>query len=469
MLQGVRRYRFAATLALLCAVAVAAPARADDNLYTKADLEKLQRTFAKLSRDVAPTVVAIETFRSIDNGRQGWVINSQGSGFVYSADGTIVTNHHVVGDADRIEVTVAGGKKYDGTLVQFDPRSDISVVRIDAKDLRVAPLGDLADLQQGQWVFTAGSPFGLATGDGSPSVSFGVIAAIGRDLTSQLRSEGDDRYYGNLIETDANINPGNSGGPLFDLNGRVVGISTAMMSKSGVAEGEGFAIPISSRTKRIMQTLASGEVVRYGYLGVRVVELNQSDARRSGLPSTRGAVVQGFADNVKNSPAELAGLRPNDVIVEFDGQPVTRTDDLIRIVGGTPVGAAVEVKYYRDRRQQTAKVTLVERPETVVARNRPAEAEEQIRHMEWRGLVLVEPTDALLSTHDLSRDDAGLFVFEVPRDSIFYRKGLRKNTMIMSVNGNRVRSLEELLQRERNSDKALRLDLANGQSITIPR
>jgi len=440
-----------------------------DKVFSVYDLQRLEKTFEHLAEHVRPSVVAIET-RQVLNADAGRTIpNSQGSGFIIRSDGYIATNHHVVEGADQIIITLSDGTRHDAEMVEFDPRADLAVVKIDATNLRVAPMGDLSEVRVGQWCFTVGSPFGVANGTGNTSVSFGGVAALGRSLTDYIPSTGNDRFYGNLIETDASINPGNSGGPLFDLNGRVIGVNTAMRSGSGVNEGLGYAVPISQRTRMILNTLADGHVVRYGFLGVRIADADRRFVIGAGVHDGMGAIIDSLTGDSDSSPAARAGLMPNDVITEFAGEPVTNRDDLIRVVGATPVGSEVTVVYYRDKRQQIAKVTLNERFETAAARARAGGKSDARKSMVWRDVLLVEATQQFLETRTGSTASAGLYVADVPRKSALYRRGLRENDLIVSVDGTRVRTLNDLVQLEKSARDRLRLELDDRSTVTVPK
>ncbi|NOX57500.1 MAG: trypsin-like serine protease [Planctomycetes bacterium] len=453
------------------AVACAGSAVFADDLYSLPDMQKLERTFERASEKVRPTVVSISTRRLVETrtGAERMLPHSQGSGFVYRSDGYIITNHHVIEGASELSVVISDGSRrdYDARVIQFDPRSDLAILKIDAQNLRVAQLADISEVRQGQWVFTTGNPFGLANEDGNTSVSFGTVGAIGRSLTNAIASTSNDRYYGNLIQTDASINPGNSGGPLFNLDGRVVGVNTAMVSGSGVDEGLGFAIPISARTRRILSKLADGKVVRYGFLGVTISTPDRRDARALGVPSGRGAMINELTGDASASPAARAGLRVKDIITEFDGETVRDSDHLIRLVGETPIDAQIDVVYHRDQRRHVAKVRLAERAETVVARRSQGNLKDGLRFLDWRGAVLVEPTRSFIEARGLSPSDAGLYVLECPSGTKLHRRGLRSNSLIVRVNGKRVRSLHELASVESQSGDKFKLELQSGKKITI--
>ncbi len=470
-----RRPRFN-RMALLSMVAIlASPAgfAVADDLYSVPDMKKLERTFARLSENVRPSVVSISTRRKFETRRGGerLVPHSQGSGFVYRSNGYIVTNHHVVEGADEISVVVSDGSRrsHDARLVQFDPRSDLAVLKIDAHNLRVAPLSDLSEVRLGQWVFTVGNPFGLANESGNTSVSFGTVGTTGQSLTGYIMSENNDRYYGNLIQTDASINPGNSGGPLFDLDGRVVGVNTAMVSGSGVDEGLGFAIPLSARTRQIISQMADGRVVRYGFLGVTITDPDENEVRSRQVLTSRGALIKDLTGGPSQSPAARAGLRIGDVVTEFGGQAVLDSDHLIRLVGMTPIGQEIDVAYIRDRQSRTTKVQLAERQETVLARRShgATDNDEGLPQIEWRNATLVEPTRSFIEARGLSLSDSGIYVLDCPPNSKLYRSGLRNGSLIDSIDGKRVRSFRELKRFEADAGRTFTLQMRGGRSINV--
>jgi serine protease Do len=359
------RVRFAALLAVAVCGSPVRPLLAEfPPQYQLADLKALQRAFVELAEDVRPSVAAIRTYRVRNPHDEGpkrvMLPYSQGSGFVIDSGGYIATNRHVVADSDIITVILHNGLKYEAELVQADPRSDLAVLKIDAEKLKPVELGDLKHVKINQWAFACGNPFGLANENGRTSVTFGVVSALGREMTQRLVGGSDIEYYGNLIETSAAINPGSSGGPLFNLDGEVIGVVTAIETSSGVSEGHGFAIPISKNTRRILDTLRRGELVRYGFLGVRVRDV---DEPRSSLVVNsrvhRGAELDEIS--IPTGPAGAAGLKARDIVIEFDGVPVESSDHLVRLVGFTPVGSEVPVVYLRRGVKRETTVTLGDR------------------------------------------------------------------------------------------------------------
>jgi serine protease Do len=317
------------------------------------EMVSLEEIFTHLADEVGPSVVAIRVTRRLSpahrlpdsphesgdvfiNQAPDHPVSSAGSGIVLRADGRILTNEHV--------------------LVASDVRSDLAVLRIDRNDLKPARLGDLAKVHRGQWAFALGDPYGFAV-DGRAAISVGHISALGRALQRQLDPT-NVRYYGNLIQTTADINPGNSGGPLLNLRGEVVGINTAIQTRTGSNEGVGFAVPISERTRQIMDRLLEGKPVDYGYLGVHVRGPTQAERKEAGITEALGALITAIEPE---TPAEAAGLRIGDVIVEYQGMPIDTADHLVRLVGMTPGNREVVLRFHRSGRLRTAKVVVARR------------------------------------------------------------------------------------------------------------
>ena len=265
-----------------------------------------------------------------------------GSGFIISKDGLILTNHHVVGDADRVTVKLNDGREFTAKTIGTDPPSDVAVIKVDAKDLPVLPLGDSDAMEVGDWVIAAGNPFGL-----TESITVGVVSAKGRSRLGIADFE-------DFIQTDAAINPGNSGGPLINLQGEAIGVNTAIASRSGGYMGIGFAIP-SNMVKAVKdQLVTSGKVVR-GYLGVRIQELTRALAQSLHINTTEGVLV---ADVSKGSPAAKAGLKRGDVILAFNGRPTSDPGQLRNIVAMSPPGTKVPVQILRDNTKREVTIEL---------------------------------------------------------------------------------------------------------------
>lgn len=270
-----------------------------------------------------------------------------GSGFVVAADGYILTNNHVVENADRILVNLNNGDEYTATLVGTDPRSDLALLKIDAKNLPVVNFSKTG-ARVGEWVLAIGSPFGL-----DYSVSAGIISAMGRSLPSE-----DSSNYVPFIQTDVAINPGNSGGPLFNLNGEVVGINSQIFTRSGGYMGLSFAIPADLAVGVIAQLKTKGFVSR-GWLGISIQDVDKDLASSFGLDKPRGALV---AQLVPNSPSKTV-LQDGDIILAFNGSDIKKSSDLPHLVGATPAGSICTVKVLRDRKEKTVSLKLGELPD----------------------------------------------------------------------------------------------------------
>jgi len=356
---------------VLCHIASSALVAAPPVRYDIADLKALEAAFVRVSQDVRASVVAVRTYhlRRGTNDEEGPAFRSprmrnQGSGMIISGDGFILTNNHVVDGPEDMDILIVlhNGMEEQGQVVGRDPRNDLAVLKIEAEHLKAVRFEDTPDVRVGQWTFVVGNPFGMANALGRSSVTVGNVSAVGRSLTGPLTNWGrDDRdlYYGNLIETSAAINPGNSGGPLFNLDGKVIGVVAAIETRSGVSEGVGFAIPIDRYTRRIIEILKHGEQVRYGFLGVVVGPPDMRRIRALGFDRVRGADVTRVS---AGEPAADAGLRVDDLIIEFDGLVVESPDHLVRLVGGTPVGTASDITFFRDGKEFTKTVVLAIRP-----------------------------------------------------------------------------------------------------------
>jgi serine protease Do len=278
-----------------------------------------------------------------DHGERGLRQGSLGSGFIIDKGGYILTNNHVVENAEEIQVTLPEGKKFEAKIVGRDPKTDIALIRIDAgTPLTPLPLGDSDQAEVGDWVLAIGCPFGLGN-----TVTAGIVSAKYRKIGSGP--------YDDFIQTDASINPGNSGGPLLNTKGEVIGINTAIFSQSGGSIGIGFAVPINM-AKDLLPQLKKGEVVR-GWLGVSIQKVTPDLADKFGLAEAKGALV---SDVTQGGPADKAGIVRGDVIVSFDGKEIKTMADLPYIVGGTPVGKTVKVEIIRKRENKSLEVKVGE-------------------------------------------------------------------------------------------------------------
>ena len=277
----------------------------------------------------------------------------QGSGFIISPDGYVLTNNHVVGQADKIKVKLHDGRELEAKKVGTDPKSDVAVIKLEGKDFPVLPLGDSDELEVGEWVIAIGNPFGLAE-----TVTVGVVSAKGRSRVGIAD-------YEDFIQTDAAINPGNSGGPLINLRGEAVGINTAIFSRSGGYMGIGFAIPIDMAEVIKDQLVKTGKVTR-GFLGIMMQDLTKELSESLGSTTTEGILV---AEVVEGSPAEKAGFKQGDIITKLDGQPATEMSKFRNEVGLMAPGTKAEITVVRDGKELKLAATIGTwgEPDTVAA------------------------------------------------------------------------------------------------------
>jgi serine protease Do len=374
-----------------------------------------------------------------------------GSGFILSADGYVLTNAHVVDGADEITVSLQDRRDYNAELIGSDERTDIALLKIDANRLPVAKTGDSDKLRVGQWVLAIGSPFGF-----DYTATQGIISALSRSLP--------DGTYVPFIQTDVAVNPGNSGGPLFDTDGRVIGVNSQIYTRSGGYMGLSFAIPINTALQVADQLKSKGFVSR-GWLGVTIQDLNASLAESFGLDTPRGALVAGLAEG---GPAAEAGLKSGDVILRYDDHELARSGDLPPLVGATPPGGKVELEVLRDGKTRMLRVEigeLAEDREQKVA-SVPAQggrfgvAVGELADSERKGLGIKE----------------GVKVQSVAPDSAAARAGIREGDVIAKFNGNDVGSIDDLrsLIDAAPADRAISvLVLRNGQpqflAVTLPQ
>src|SRR5689334_1751183 len=280
---------------------------------------------------------------------------ASGTGFIVSKDGYILTNNHVVADADKVTVTLLDKRSFDAKVIGRDPSTDVAVIKIDGTNLPVTALGDDNTARVGQWVVAIGNPLGLDF-----TVTAGIISAKGRPLTGLLGTRGYE--ITDYIQTDAAINPGNSGGPLVNIRGEVIGINSAIASSTGFYAGYGFAIPVTL-AKQVMDDLIKYGKVRRAVMGVAIVNATAVEAKAAGMNEVTGVYVRAFSDET-NSPAKEAGIQPGDVIVAADGKPADRVSTLQRIIRGHKPGETVTLDVMRFGQKKSFKVKLVEAPDT---------------------------------------------------------------------------------------------------------
>jgi serine protease Do len=412
-------------------------------------------SFAPVVKKVAPSVVKVFTttkgkqlssaqapflddpfFRrffgedsNLDKSRRNFRAPKQhglGSGVIVSKDGYILTNNHVVENADEVKVALTpDGQEYTAKVVGKDPKTDIAVLKIEAKNLPYLEVADSEKIEVGDLVLAVGNPFGIGQ-----TVTMGMVSATSRGANVGLD-------YEDFIQTDAAINPGNSGGALVDTEGRLVGINTAILSRTGGNQGIGFAVPINL-AKSVMENLVEhGRVIR-GFLGVNIQDVNASLAKEFELEDSAGALV---ADVTAKSPAEKAGLKSGDLITEFNGKPVRDSRHLKLQVGQTAPGEKVAVKALRDGKIKSFEVTLKEIPQSELAAK--SDKSDSISEDALNGVTVGEIDAAARRQLSLPRDLKGALVTNVDQDSAAYEAGLRAGDIIQEINRKPVQNAEE--------------------------
>jgi len=373
--------------------------------------------------------------------------HGMGSGVIVSPEGLILTNAHVVKDADEIKVTVSDKRSYDAKVVGIDVESDIAVVKIDAKGLPIATLGDSSKLQVGEIVFAIGNPFGL-----NRTVTSGIVSATGRTNVGIID-------YEDFIQTDAAINPGNSGGPLVNIDGEVIGINTAIASRSGGYQGIGFAIP-SSSAKLIMDDLVKEGKVKRGLLGVNIQDMNEALSKSFGRKDSEGALV---SQVVEGSPAEKAGIKAGDIILKFNDNVVKGAAHLKNLVGKEKPGSSANMSVYRDNKTLEIPVKIAERTQKALASSgatdSPGETSNDLG-------IQIEKVPASVSSKMGLKDGEGLLVKDIASDGAGAKIGLRAGDVILEIDGTAVSGMDEFKKAVSTAkkNKVIRLMIQRGSA-----
>ncbi|SDH12392.1 DegQ family serine endoprotease [Roseospirillum parvum] len=447
---------------LLWALAWAGPAQA----------KPVPEGFADLAEKLLPSVVNISTTQTVETGQGPQMpqfppgspledlfrdfferhhpprgqrnVTSLGSGFIIDASGLVVTNNHVIDGADEISVILNDDTVLKAELVGSDADTDVALLRLDTdRKLPALKWGDSDAARVGDWVIAIGNPFGLGG-----TVTSGIISAKTRDINAGR--------YDNFIQTDAAINRGNSGGPLFNMKGQVIGINTAIFSPSGGSVGIGFATP-SNLAQGVLDDLQEYGRTRRGWLGVRIQTVTPEFAESLGLDKPRGALV---ASLTEDSPAASAGIRPGDVILAFNGQPVPEMRRLPRIVAETEIGQKVKAVVWRDGREQTVEVVVAELDEEQQASADPGDsgpapqADVSGDRVAELGLTVQPPSRALSEQFGLDEGIEGLVVTDVDPDSGALAKGIRPGAVLAEVNQERLRTVDDLRREVEQAAKA---------------
>lgn len=402
-------------------------------------LQDLNDAIVNITEKTTPTVVTVFTTQTVvrrnpffrffdmpgEDDTREFQRSGLGSGVIVSKDGYILTNNHVVEGADEIRIRTFEGKELEAEVVGTDPQTDVAVIKVDAEELPAIELGNSKSVRVGEFVLAIGSPFG---GNLAHSVSFGIVSGKGRAIGLAQQTGG----YEDFIQTDAAINPGNSGGALINLDGELIGINTAIASRSGGNQGVGFAIPIDMARNIMTQLIETGEVTR-AFLGIYGRDLDATMAEALGVGQTQGIVINTVEEG---APADEAGLQEGDVIISLNGDPVKNYYAFRTDVASNKPGTEVTLGIIRDGEQQEVEVSLGELPSEQTASSNSPSGSEDLR--ESLGFAVQNITPEIARQLDLSRNTRGVVVTNIDRGSNAYRQGLRQGDVIVSVARRRI-------------------------------
>ena len=433
---------------LLCALVLAALAlTTTSQVLAQGPLENPLRSYADVADRSMPAVVNISTDKVVESnpyfddpifrrffnmpddenhGRGGkQVQHSLGSGVVISPDGYIITNNHVVENADRIIVNVHGEQEYEATVIGTDPPTDVALIKVDAKDLPAIIIGDSNLLRVGDQVLAIGNPFGVGQ-----TVTKGIVSALNRNINLIA--------YSDLIQTDAAINPGNSGGALVNMEGELVGMNAAILSRSGGSQGIGFAIP-TSMIMRVVDPLKSDGKVARAYLGVLPQEVNQAVAQYYGLEKPEGVLI---AQVNEDTPAKKAGLEDGDIILSVDGRDIRNPSMLRNVISLSDVGHEAKLEILREGKRKTVDVKLDALPEQELAQA-GGHGSDDAQSSDLEGVSVRELTERVRSMTQVPDDIDGIYVMAVDPTSNSAREGLQPGDVIQEVNRQTVTTIKE--------------------------
>jgi len=424
-------------------------------------------SFADLAEKVKPAVVNISTTKTLRGGgsrspfggspfdryfgddffdrffgdtpRREFKQQSLGSGFILSADGYIFTNNHVVEQSDKILVKLSDGREYDAKIIGRDAKTDIALIKIKPNEnLPIVEIGDSDKLRVGEWVMAIGNPFGL-----EQTVTVGIVSAKGRVIGAGP--------YDNFIQTDASINPGNSGGPLFNMEGKVIGINTAIVAQG---QGIGFAIPIAMAKSILPDLKAKGKVTR-GWMGISVQDISEDMAKSLQLKDRRGAMI---TEAFKNNPADRAGLKAGDIVTDINGKKIKDTHELLLAIAGFHVGEKINIKVLRDGKELSFQVTVSERkdqPEVVAGKS----------GQENFGMAVQDITPEIARYLGIPRK-GGVIVVKVEEGSPADEVGIQPQDIILQVNKVKINSMKDYAQEigRKSSKGSVMLLVKRGQA-----
>lgn len=412
-----------------------------------AQIQETSKAFSEIVGAVSPAVVNISSTKTVrkqqapfdelfdflhpfpDGRSKRWKEQSLGSGVIVTSDGYIVTNNHVIEKADDVRVIFVDKRSYRAKIVGSDPKTDIAIIKIETNNLPVLPWGDSDGLQVGEFVLAIGNPFGL-----SNTVTMGIISAIGRTDVGIAD-------YENFIQTDAAINPGNSGGPLVNMKGEIIGINTAIFSKTGGYQGIGFAVPSNMVKGVIDQLIKKGKVVR-GWMGVTIQELTPEIAQKFGMKTADGVLI---TDIAKGGPAHNAGLMRGDVILEFDGKTIKDASLLRNMVAQSEINKQIKLKIFRQGQEMSLVVTVKELPSDGVQMIPSSYSGEDINtgSNALSGITVMDINPATAKQLRIEGDEKGVVIVKIQPGSLAEESGIRKGDVIQEIDRQRVNNLND--------------------------
>ena len=389
-------------------------------------------SFADLAEKLMPSVVNISSFtapENMENNEENSVSSeSLGSGFIIDKDGYIITNNHVIDKAESIQVTLFDNQKFEAKLIGKDSKTDLALIKVEAKSqLQPVIFGNSDKIRVGDWILAIGNPFGLGG-----SVTAGIVSAKSRDIESGP--------YDNFIQTDASINQGNSGGPMFNMNGEVIGISSAIFSTTGASQGIGFAIPVNLADWVIKQLKEFGTVKR-GWIGIKIQPNSQEIASSLRISENHGVVVSGFTPD---GPAQRAGFIAGDIILRFNGEEIDNTKNLSRMIAETPIGTLTSFEVWRNQKKIKLNVKIEEMPEEKIPEEKslnniestdlpPVFNTKQISTLNIIGLSISDLTPEITNEYNLKENSEGVIVTDVLPNSDAAHKGIKIGDIIVKV------------------------------------